>query len=82
MKISSNIAVSDSGFIFNPVTGDSFSTNPVGMEIIRILKEDRKKADIIKMLREKFLIDQMSAEKDMEDFLLVLKGYQLINDYE
>ena len=39
MKIHSNLAVSDSGFIFNPSNGDSFSTNTVGAELIRLLKD-------------------------------------------
>ena len=42
MKMRKNIAVSDSGFIFNPGTGDSFSTNPIGMEIISMIKEEKK----------------------------------------
>lgn len=82
MKISSNIAVSDSGFIFNPATGDSFSTNAVGMEVIRILKEERKKKEVIQMLREKFSVDQSTAEKDLDDFLMVLRGYQLISSHD
>jgi hypothetical protein len=47
MNINKNIAISDSGFIFNPSSGDSFSTNQVGLEIIRLLKEGKKKEDII-----------------------------------
>jgi len=35
MKISQNIAISENGFLFNPATGDSFSTNACGKEIIR-----------------------------------------------
>ena len=33
MKIKTNIALSDSGFLFNPSTGDSYSVNPIGQEI-------------------------------------------------
>ena len=43
MQINKNIAISDSGFVFNPSTGDSFSTNQVGLEIIRLLKENKSK---------------------------------------
>ena len=52
MKISSNIAVSDSGFIFNPTTGDSFSTNVVGMEIIRILKDIESITSVAEVCRK------------------------------
>jgi len=37
MRIRKNIAISDTGFIFNPTTGDSYSINQVGQEIGRIL---------------------------------------------
>jgi len=39
MKIRPNIAISENGFIFNPDTGESFTVNPIGREIIRISKE-------------------------------------------
>ena len=45
MKIKKNIAISDSGFIFNPSTGESFTVNPIGVEIITLLKEDKVKED-------------------------------------
>ena len=35
MRLKKNIAVSDSGFVFNPTTGDSYSLNPVGKEILQ-----------------------------------------------
>jgi len=41
MNIKKNIALSDSGFIFNPSTGESFSMNPIGLEIITMLKEGK-----------------------------------------
>ena len=39
MNIKKSIALSDSGFVFDPSSGDSFSTNPIGLEIINQLKE-------------------------------------------
>lgn len=82
MQLNKNIAVSDSGFVFNPSTGDSFSTNGTGLEIIRLLRENRKKDAIIRELSERYAIDSASAEKDLNDFLQVLRNYQLLNDYE
>ena len=42
MTIKKNIATSEEGFLFNPGTGDSFSTNTIGGDIIALLKEDKK----------------------------------------
>ena len=43
MKLKDNIAVSESGFIFNPTTGDSYTANEIGLEIIKCLKEEVSK---------------------------------------
>lgn len=80
MKLNTNIAISDTGFIFNPATGDSFSTNNVGLEIIRLLKEEKKKEDIILNIREKFSVDEASLDKDLVDFLMMLNNYQLLKE--
>ncbi len=82
MQLNSNIAISDSGFIFNPGTGDSFSTNNVGLEIIRLLKENKKKEEIIKIIRNKFTVDESSLDKDLVDFLMMLQSYQLLKEDE
>ena len=80
MKLNTNIAISDSGFIFNPATGDSFSTNNVGLEIIRLLKEEKKKEDIIESIIQKFSVDEASLDKDLVDFLMMLNNYQLLKE--
>jgi len=80
MNINKNIAISDSGFIFNPSSGDSFSTNQVGLEIIRLLKEGKKKEDIISDVVKKYATDESTLEKDLGDFFLMLSSYQLLND--
>lgn len=83
MQINKNIAISDSGFIFNPSTGDSFSTNQVGMEIIRLLKENKSKEELIQEVVSKFNVDAATVEKDLADFSLMLNNYQLtVNSHE
>ena len=83
MQINKNIAISDSGFIFNPSTGDSFSTNQVGMEIIRLLKENKSKEELIQEVVSKFNVAAATVEKDLADFSLMLNNYQLtVNSHE
>jgi len=41
MKVHPNIAVSESGYLFNPSNGDSFSLNPTATDIILLLKQRR-----------------------------------------
>jgi hypothetical protein len=82
MKLNKNIAVSESGFIFNPLSGDSFSTNPLGQEIVRLLKEDKSKQEIIAALSGKYEADEATIEKDINDFFQVLGSYQLLINHE
>lgn len=77
MKIRKNIAISDSGFIFNPSTGDSFSVNPIGLEIIKQLKEDKSGDDIKKHILKTYSVDEATVEKDFYDFLKMLEANKL-----
>ena len=68
MKLKKNIATSAEGFIFNPGTGDSFSTNPIGAEILSLLKEDKTMPEIIASVCARYDVDQNQFEKDLDDF--------------
>ncbi|MBX7206408.1 MAG: PqqD family protein [Bacteroidia bacterium] len=77
MKIKRNIALSDSGFVFNPSTGDSFSTNPIGIEIIKLLKEGKNEDEVKKHLIKTYMTDEVTLEKDYYDFVNMLLKLQL-----
>jgi hypothetical protein len=64
MKLNSNVAVSDSGFVFNPATGNSYSVNPVGAHIIKLIQEDLTDSEIGKKIAEEYIIDAASVEID------------------
>ncbi len=77
MKIRKNIAMSENGFIFNPLTGDSFSVNETGAFILQKLKDDESEETILQSLMDEYDLDTYTAERDLNDFLSMLKGYQL-----
>jgi hypothetical protein len=77
MNIRKNIAVSETGFIFNPLTGDSFSVNETGLFILQKLKEEVNEETILEAFQEEFELDRNTAEIDLNDFLSMLKSYQL-----
>lgn len=74
--------MSDSGFIFNPSTGDSFSTNPIGLEIIQMLKEEKSKEEMRKTILQKYQVDEATFEKDFYDFVSMLHQTQIISQDE
>jgi hypothetical protein len=80
MKLKKNIATSEAGLIFNPGTGDSFSVNTAGTEILSKLKEGKSHDEIVQYLLTKFDIEKTQIEKDMDDFLSQLSDYNLLED--
>jgi hypothetical protein len=79
MRIKKNIAVSESGFLFNPSTGDSFSVNPVGQDVIKLMKEEKSDEEIIDEILNTYMVDKNTVEKDLYDFKNVLESFKLIN---
>jgi hypothetical protein len=82
MKLKKNLALSDSGFVFDPSTGDSFSTNPIGLEIIRMLKEGKTSNDIKAYILKTYMTDDASFEKDFYDFINMLTKHNLVEGGE
>lgn len=78
MKIKKNIAVSDTGFLFNPSTGDSYSVNPVGLKMLNLLKEGKEDSLIIDYIQNNYLIARDAVEKDLYDFKNMLENFKLI----
>ncbi len=75
-----DLAVSDSGFIFNPATGESFSANETGLFILEQLKQSKTQEEIIDLMLEEFQADRPTMEKDFADFIAILSHYHLINN--
>lgn len=80
MKVRKNIAISDSGFLFNPSSGDSYSVNPIGQEIIQMLQEEKAEQEILNHILEEYMIDESTVEKDLYDFFNMLKNYKLTEE--
>jgi hypothetical protein len=65
MKLKKNIATSESGLVFNPGNGDSFSVNEIGVEIINLMKEERSQSEIIETISSKYDTEKNQVEKDL-----------------
>jgi hypothetical protein len=78
MKLKKNIATSEAGLIFNPGTGDSFSVNNIGAEILLFLRENKSQNEIIGYISSKYDVDRIQIEKDMDDFMSQLTDYNLL----
>ena len=80
MRIKKNVAISDTGFVFNPTTGDSYSINQVGQEILGYLGKNKTKDDIISLMTSDYEIDAPSFEKYFFDFISMLRQFELLEE--
>lgn len=78
-NIRKNIAVSETGFLFNPGTGDSFSANPVAAEIIQLLKNGQTISSIKQKILEKYEVLPSQVDRDLDEFINQLKEAQLLD---
>ncbi len=74
-----SLAISDNGFIFKPSTGESFTTNELGLIILNLLKEGKSADEIINEITEEFDVDAISAGRDLYEYLDFLKRENMID---
>jgi hypothetical protein len=77
MKLKKNLAFSDTGFVFNPSTGDSFSANPIGLEILTMIKNGKDEETIIAHILNTYQTDRETVEKDLYDFTKMIQTLKL-----
>lgn len=79
MKLFNEIKISDNGFVFNSITGDSFSLNPIGLELLRMIEKEKDFKEIKEAFLDKYEVDEFTFEKDYYEFCSLLQLYQFIN---
>jgi hypothetical protein len=77
MKLKKNIAISESGFVFNATNGDSFSANDTGAEVLRKLQEGLSVKEVAEALMKKYDVAADTCEKDVFDFAKILEQFKL-----
>lgn len=78
MRLKKNIATSETGFIFNPGTGDSFSTNEVGTEIILQMKDGQDSVAIKEKILMRYDVSEAQLNKDYDDLITQLRDHNLL----
>jgi hypothetical protein len=73
-----NVAMSDTGVLFNMITGESFEMNKIGMLIIEKIRKNYSKEQIKQFLLSEFEIDRETVERNLEEFLHSLIRHQLV----
>ncbi len=79
IMVPKNLAISESGFLFSPSNGESFTLNELGIWIFKLLQSGKNKKDVLNAIISNYDIDEKYAEYDLEDFLFQLENFSLIN---
>ncbi len=80
MELKENIAISESGFIFDPNTGDSFNLNQVAREIISLLAKGKSDKEISDTIIDKYDVDETIFEQNFFDFKSMLSYFKLVKE--
>jgi hypothetical protein len=80
MKIKPSIAINDNGFLFDPNSGESYTTNPIAREIVFMLKQNLQEKEIKQMILEKYDVDEFTLEKNLIDFYAMLRHFNLSDE--
>ncbi|MFZ0391927.1 MAG: HPr-rel-A system PqqD family peptide chaperone [Calditrichia bacterium] len=74
----SQLAINEEGFVFDPVSGESFTVNSTGLAILNHLKQNESPAEIAAQLAESFEDVPEELEQDVQDFIRRLQTYKII----
>jgi len=80
MKITEEVKISDNGFVFNSKTGDSFTVNPTGLELTKLIAQGQDFESIKSLFLEKYDLDDLTFEKDFFEFCALIKYHQITSD--
>jgi len=80
MKLKSNISISESGFVFDAKSGESFSLNTTGLEIMNLLREGRSEAEIKEFALSKYNVSEASFCRQLDDYCQMLKHFNLMEN--
>ncbi len=78
-----DLAISDTGFLFDPYTGSTFSVNEAGLTVLSGLREGQSVDEVATQLREAFDVPTgADLQRDIGEFLHLLRRNGLLpEDY-
>lgn len=71
-NVLADLALSDSGFVFDPYSGGTFTANKTALRILTALREDLPRAAILDRLRSEFHVNGADLDADLGEFLRLL----------
>jgi hypothetical protein len=72
-EVMNRLAVSESGFVFDPASGHNFTVNETGLVLLRLLLKEQRLEQIIETLHHEFDADLREIERDVLEFVSALR---------
>lgn len=72
-----SLALAETGFLFDPSTGHTYTLNPTGAQLLRWLRDGTPAGDLADRLAAEFDVAAGEAELDVTAFLARLREYRL-----
>ena len=82
VRIKQGVRISEQGVVFDPSTGESFTVNGTGQEMLRYLVDGLKKEEIFEKMSSGYTLSRPEFERNYLDFITVLKACQLLDHEE
>lgn len=74
-KLLQQLSISDNGFVFDPITGQSFTVNETGVELLRLFQQESNIEVVVRQQCKKYKADSREIERDILDFTSNLNRY-------
>lgn len=73
------LAINESGFVFDPLTGHTFTLNDTGLAVLQAIKQGQEPELVVEQLAEQFELDgSEDVARDVDDFLSRLREHGLL----
>ena len=74
------LAFSETGFVFDPYTGATFTVNPTGKAILEALRRGDRREAIVDHLRGHFDVNGEDLARDLDEFVHLLRQHGLVGE--
>ncbi len=69
------LAISESGFVFDPMSGHHFTLNETGLEILRRLQKQQNLPQLLASLVQEYSVGSKELERDVQEFAGMLRKF-------
>jgi len=83
MDTLNNLAISPTGFVFDPTTGATYSVNATGRAVLEGIRDGLGLEALVAQLSERFAVGEADLRRDVLEYARVLREQQLVpNTFE